>query len=279
MFNNKAMLADLTVSLWNAKKFDQDVTTATTTQFNASSESGRFNKYLIDKSLIKPIAAARSALEEYHKTKTAPWHQGGGRMLPSVLFMEYTSEMRRLKTIFEGEVHNFLAKYPAEVIAAQTSLGQMYNPGDYPHVQDLKQKFGVIIDLTPMPDLADFRTTMIQEAADEAAAAMKDTYERKEKIVVRDGYRRAQEVVQKMYEVLSDPDKIFRDSLVGNVETVADLLPALNLTDDPGLTNIAVAMKSQLCHGAAAIRANPELRQQIANSASAVLSQLAAGTA
>lgn len=275
MFNNKAMVADLTVSLWNARKYDAKVTEDAAIQHQADVRSGRYTKALLNPDLLKPIARARTALEDYHKSTTAPWHQGGGRLLPSIKFMTYTTEMRQLKNAFLSEVHTFVAGYQAEVQRAQASLGTMYDASDYPDVKEVRAKFDVVIDLTPLPELPDWRLTLVQEAADEAAEAMKETYERKEKAMVASSYQRAREVVQKMYEALSDPDKIFRDSLVGNVEAVADLLPALNLTNDPDLDNIAATMKASLCIPPNTLRSDPEARQKAALTAGSILSAIA----
>ena len=278
MFNNKAMIADLTVSLWNAKKFDEAVTTATTTQHKANSRSGRFNKSLINPDSLKPIQRARTALEEYHKFNTQPWHQGGGRLLPSVTFMKYTTAMRQLTQPFDAEVHTFLANYPSEITKAKVDLGDMFDANDYPSVADLKAKFAVTIDLTPFPiECDDWRVTMAKEDADEAAEQMRQTYEKKEQAVVRESYVRAQRVVQKMYDSLSDPTKIFRDSLVENVTTVADLLPALNLTNDPTLAEITAHMQTELNATPQELRDNPVARARTAAAAAAILTKLASG--
>jgi hypothetical protein len=266
------------VSVWNNRKYDPNVTEATTQAHKAKSGSGRFNKSLVNPDLLKPIARARQELETTHKFFTQPWQQGGGRILPSIKFLHYTGDMRKNKSRFDQEVLTFLAKYPAEVAAAQATLGDMYDPADYPDVQDMKAKFGVTIDVTPFPiDHQDWRTDMAQEAVDEAAAAMRETYERKESVMVRESYERARKVVQKMADVLSDPDKVFHDSLVGNVETLVDLLPSLNLTDDQNITDIVLMMQTDLCQSPQALRDDPVLRARTCAAANAILSRITQG--
>jgi len=192
--------------------------------------------------------------------------------------MEFTAGVRPLRTKFESEAHNFVAKYQAEVIAAQTDLDDMYDANDYPSPADIKQKFGITMDITPFPvENDDWRQNMAQEEADEAAQAMKDTYERKERAMVTETFSRAREVVQKMHDTLADPTKVFRDSLVGNVETLVGLLPAMNLTDDKALDDVIILMKTKLCVPPQRLRDDITLRADTAAAASTTLGMIAKG--
>lgn len=278
MFSNKVMVVDMTISLWSAKKYDEKVTAATTTQHKANNKAGRFNKSLINPDLLKPAQRARTALEAFVDANTVPWNRGGGRLLPTVKFMDFTAGVRPLKNEFENAVHNLLAKYPAEVLAAQTNLGDMYDPADYPDPADIKNKFGIVMDISPFPvDNDDWRQNMAQEEADEAAQIMKDTYERKERTMVLETYARARDVVQKMHDALSDPNKVFRDSLVGNVEALTSLLPAMNLTGDKCLDDIIVLMQTKLCVPPQRLRDDATLRANTAAAASTTLGMIAKG--
>ena len=274
MFNNKAMLVDLTISMWTGHKFDQVVSESAAANFNASNDAGRYNKTLIDKKLLKPITSKRTELETYHKDNTAIWFKNGGRLLPSINYMTYTGEMRRLKNAYIAEVETFLQEYPAAVQQAQKTLGNMYNADDYPTTQELRKKFDVIVDITPLPDIPDVRITMMNEIADEAIEAMKETYARKENSVVQESFKRARDVVSKMYDTLKDPEKIFRDSLVSNIETITELLPALNLTADPTLTEAIGLMKSYLIVSPQELRDNPVFRAQTSLHAARILNKL-----
>jgi hypothetical protein len=52
--------------------------------------------------------------------------------------------------------------------------------------------------------------------------------------------------VRHVSDKLKDGDAIFRDSLIGNVRELVDLLPALNLTGDPALTSAVSEVKNKL---------------------------------
>ena len=75
---------------------------------------------------------------------------------------------------------------------------------------------------------------------------------------------------------LSQPEAIFRDSLIENARELCDVLTRLNLTDDPKLetlrrqTELLVQSEPQL------LRDNPDVRVSTANEAQAILDAMTA---
>lgn len=49
-----------------------------------------------------------------------------------------------------------------------------------------------------------------------------------------------------MAEALSQPDKIFRDTLVSNVTDIAQRIDGLNVFNDPQLTSVAATLRTTL---------------------------------
>ena len=66
---------------------------------------------------------------------------------------------------------------------------------------------------------------------------------------MRDPWERLKTVVEAMAKALSIPDKIFRDSLIGNVENLLDLMPDLNVTGDPTLEAMCSKIRKALTQG------------------------------
>ena len=62
----------------------------------------------------------------------------------------------------------------------------------------------------------------------------------------RDLWERLREPVLKMAEALSDPDRIFRNSLVGNIHDIAQKIDALNVFKDPDMTSVAAVLRETL---------------------------------
>ena len=79
-----------------------------------------------------------------------------------------------------------------------------------------------------------------------------------------------------MVERLSDPEAVFRDSLVGNIVKLTELLPRLNLNDDPGLEQMRRQIEATLCdYSPEQLRKDKTVRKEAVDSAKSVLDLMA----
>jgi hypothetical protein len=273
MLQNKAMLAHLKISQWGGRKTDQTVTAAVEAAHGAR-DSGRFNKMLVDKGLLKPITQFTSRLREYHHTMTLPWTDSGARLLPAAHFMDYSKKMREAKIEYATLVRTFEQKYPIEVQAARNRLGSMYDAGDYPDPSDISKEFAIDVSITPVPTANDFRVEFGIEAVEEIRGQINDSIAVKQAEAVKATFDRVREVVSKMHERLSDPKAIFKDTLVTNVSDLSKVLVGLNITNDPLIDRVAKTMQDQLVLPPSLLRGSNHIRAKIAEKAGELLAQL-----
>ena len=92
---------------------------------------------------------------------------------------------------------------------------------------------------------------------------------------MKEPFKRLHEVVRKMATTLADSDAIFRDSLVTNVEELLETLPKLNLTNDQVLTDMCTEIQQELVVTPDILRANKNVRSDIAAKAAAIQANLA----
>lgn len=273
MLQNKAMLATLSISAWTARKQDKKVSAEVETAHGAH-DAGRYNKMLVNKALLDPVSKLTGKIREYHYAMTLPWADSGARLLPSKLFMDYSSAVRSFRDQFTKLVKDLQAAYPAEVQAARTRLGSMYDPDDYPDPSDLFGKFGIALDFTPVPDAADFRVDVGKEAQDELRESVTQGVAARQAGAVKATYARIHEVVSKIEERLSLDNAIFKDSLIDNANELCVVLDALNITNDPVITALAKRIRTELVMPPSLLRQNPVARQRVALAARDILGQL-----
>jgi hypothetical protein len=273
MIQTRAMLARLSISQWTARKYDKSVSSEVE-KAHAAHDAGRFNKLLVDKKLLDPIAKLGGEVRTYHYSVTLPWTDAGDRLLPSILFMEYTTKIRKYRDEFNRLVGDLIAKYPTEVQAARNRLGTMYVASDYPDVSELRSRFAVDIEFVPVPDAKDFRVDVSNEAAEEIKESITKSVNARQAQAVRDCYRRVHEVVSKIYERLSDEKAVFKDSLIKNASDLMSVLPGLNITDDPELTALHTEITAMLQVTPKQLRENSQARRATADAADAVLAKL-----
>jgi len=273
MNHDNAMLVQLSISQWTARKQDKKVSKEVESVHGAHN-AGRFNKDLVNRELLEPITKIVTKARDYHYNMTLPWKDNGERLLPSKLFMQYTGNIRSLKAEFAKAVDNMVAAYPAEVQAARNRLGSMYEPGDYPDSCDVKHKFSLEVEFTPIPHVADFRLDVSAEAQDELKASLTQGIAIRQAGAVKATYARVRDVVYKIAERLGDDQAIFKDSLINNAIELCTVLDGLNITNDPAITALAVRINNELIHSPSVLRNNSHVRARVALAANDILNSL-----
>ena len=238
---SRAMIAKLKINCWGGEKRDRDVTETVLASHGAVQGAGRFSKSLVSQEFLKPIRAVADAAREDHAELTLPWMNDGARILPSSLFMDYKRKMNRHEAAFHDEQRSLISKYPDAIEARRTELGDMWNEDDYPSEAEISDKFGFDVQIYNVPDARDFRVDLGQEAVDEIRRDMEKRTADLYTSMTDDAQRRLVERVSKLAEKLRgfDPEKHrFRKSLLENVTDVVEILPDLNLADDPRLNDL-----------------------------------------
>lgn len=272
MIQSRAMLAQLSISQWTARKQDKSITSEIE-KIHAAHDAGKFNKLLVNKNLLDPISKIAAKVREYHYSVTLPWSDAGA-LLPSPLFNDYTIKMRGFKNDFKKAVDTMIGQYPAEVQSARVRLGTMYNPGDYPEAWELNDRFSINVEFLPVPDAQDFRVDVSNDAQDELRASVKASVAERQADAVKATYARIHDVVSKIAARLSVDDAIFKDSLINNAKDLCLVLKALNITDDPGITTVHAEIFDHLLVHPDALRRDPALRRQTADKAAEILKTL-----
>lgn len=242
-----AMLVKLSMSQWSAKKFDRKVTDKITSDYQAQSDAGRFNKSLLKSKELESISKIGGASRVEHYRLTLPWYDEGSRILPTTTFFEYTQKMAEFQSQFTSAVDEFISVYPQLIEDAKRTLVGMFNQMDYPPAKELRDKFEFSTYIYPIPSSSDFRVEMLSGTAAAIKADIDNRVQEQVKTAMQDCFDRAKIVVQAMVDRLSEEDPKFKDSLVQNVRDVVEILPSLNITNDENLTKTIEAIRTKLC--------------------------------
>ena len=271
--HSRAMIARLSISQWTARKHDSKVSKEVE-KAHAAHDAGRYNKMLVSKALLDPLSRLAGAVRQYHYSMTLPWSDNGDRLLPSKSYMDYTDQIRKFRSEFKTKVLEMRNAYPAEVSAARSRLGTMYDPTDYPEAWEIDDRFSIDTEFTSVPDASDFRVDVSEEAAKEIRASITAAIQSRQQQAVNECYIRIRDVVGKLHERLSDPKAVFKDSLVTNAEDLASMLPSLNITDDPAVTALHQELIGIVASSPRQLRNSPVLRARIAVAAQTLLAKL-----
>lgn len=283
--SDRAMLAELSVTQWSARKLDRRITDQVNSEHNAAADACRVNKLLVPKESLAEVQAAISAARDEHAKRTLAWRDNGPRILSAAGYLAYADAMRRHRHEIERKADEFAAAYPGLVASAPARMNGLYDPADYPAASEIRGRFRFSVVISPVPAADDFRVTVGAEAeaairadiesraAEALAASKREIGERITELAGR--------MVERLRATRTTKDGgigagIFRDSLVENVRELAELIPSLNIDGDPALAEIGRRMAAELAaHAPAELRESAELRASVADAASAILDELA----
>lgn len=278
--SNASMLVELSISYWTGRKLDKKASEEVTGINNAAKGVANVNKKLLgDCAELIAVQKFVANTRNVHYSSTAPWSNTGLCILPTSRYFKYHEQMTGLQTEFERLVEQFLTAYDWEISQAQVKLGDLFNPDEYPTVDNLRSRFKFRLNYMPLPDAGDWRVEMEQDALNTLKTHYETFYSNQLQAALNDVWVRTHEALSAMSEKLDYTDdetkKVFRDSLVGNVLKVVDLLADFNITGDVQMT----AMKNRLedaMRGVTpeALREDAYLRQKTKQEVDAVLKSL-----
>jgi hypothetical protein len=276
---SSAMLVELSISTWTARKLDKKVSTQVDLDNGAKTKVVNANKNLMAgtgvlDTIVKYAANARA----WHISQTLPWTDNGSRLLPMSNFVNYKKQLGELETNYEALVDKFIIAYPNLVSAAAFQLGTLFDRNEYPDESSLKRKFKFTYSFFPVPTAGDFRIDINEEAKAEIIANCNSAYQDRLNNAMREAWGRLHDCLSRMSERLTDnadgSRKIFRDSLVENGVELVTMLKHLNITQDPKLELARRELQSAIgAHDLDSLRDNSNAREAVKLKVDTILSK------
>jgi hypothetical protein len=287
---SSAMLVELSISSWTARKLDKKVSTQVDLDKQTKTRAGNYNKNLLaGTGFLDTITKYAANARAWHISQTLPWSDNGLRLLPMSNFMTYKQNLTTLETNYQALVDKFIIAYPNLVSAAAFQLGDLFNRDEYPEAEKIVNKFKFNVNYLPVPMAGDFRIEIGEEAKAELVKNCEQAYNDRLNNAMKDAWGRLHECLMRMSERLTvdvvDSDvpeshgkvqkgRIFRDSLVENAVELVDLLKHFNLTGD---TNMELARKELataiMNHDAKDLRENYHARVAVKQKVDDILSK------
>jgi hypothetical protein len=241
--SDKALLVSVNISQWAARKIDKKATLTANVAHKADDSAGNYHKKLLPHAAeLEAIGTLVSQARKYFYEQTLPWMSDGSRIISSKNYFDFTAQMKKIKSDFDHAVGEFTVAYPKLQKAAESKLGELYDAGEYPHPDEIAEKFKIEVTYLPLPDVKDFRT--------EISAAEKKEFEKKIKEVetaaMKDCWERLYKVVKTAADRLSQPDAMFRESMISNIAEMVEILPKLNVTDDEDLEKARIEVEKTI---------------------------------
>lgn len=272
----RAMVMTLSIGVWKGYRLDREATRKITTEAGAKEDAARVNKHLIPKEALKGVQSAGSAVRDHFYANSLPWRDNGDRLMTRKLYMTFIQEHEALVDGFNKEAQLFAEeKYRSAIEQAEFRMGTLFDPDDYPSFSDVRRKFYVSMDISPIATANDFRVEIDAEHVERVKADIEAAAERRIHAAQADVWKRLAETVGSFAETMDEPDKIFRNSKVTNLLELLEKIPGLNVLDNPDIEAIRQELVKKLGSADAdEIRKNPDVRAEMAGEAKAIMDRM-----
>lgn len=271
----KVMLVKIRMGMWGAYKSDKAATEAVQMQFSAFSGSGNYSKKLTGKGDLTAINSVKEEVENFVRKQTLPWEDSGWRVLPNASYMEFVTKLRNLKASFQEAVSEVMRNYDIIKDNAKARLGDLYNDKDYPEPWELERKFYFSANFMPMPDSSNFILEIGEEEKAYLVEQARHTEQQMLQNVTRECYQRIYDSLSGLYERLLASDNRWRESTLESLSGIVEIMPRLNISNDPELTRMTGIIAEKICkHGEVNLKYSPAARHEAVGAATPILDNL-----
>jgi hypothetical protein len=229
---------------------DQEATELVRSTYDVADKRAKASKYLIDRKhkKVKAVVAAAQRVRETLYKYTNPWgdDKGSSRLLVVKLEPELRRNLDYAIKELKGAWKDYYHVYPQLVADSEKELGKLFDRAQYPDPDRIMELFKVNVRYWPFPDSGHFVADVSEEAAKRARQEIEAEIEDRLLHATFDMVDRAKTVVSALMERLesfkkkdkTSGAKSFRDSILTNIETTANLIESMNITNNPEITKV-----------------------------------------
>jgi hypothetical protein len=209
-------------------------------------------KNLIAKEYMKELTSLHGEIRSFVSKKCLPassFFRRGTYLIPIVEVVKVNAKIKEFKFKQDELVEKLISVYEVAQQDAETRLGPLYNPTEYPSKTDVKAAYGIkfkYVAFSTPTKLKEISSAIFQqetEKAKEDIALATDEI----KTVLRMGLSElTNHLMDKLSPNLGGPKKIFRDSLITNVREFFDDFNSRNIVNDTELAALVEKAKSCL---------------------------------
>lgn len=237
---------------------------------------------------IKDIRSIQGEARELLADMTTAW--GERRLLPNSLLENFMVKWNALKKTFDEKVN--ILKYDAPRLIEEAERNKGSFDVDIPTEEEIRDAFTLEFMLEPVPDVGTYKATGMDKAVENE---LKRRFEENVKAsyisAQQDAVHRLAKPLQNLVERMGaynqreidaakgfDVGKAgyFRDSVIGNVQEIAEVFGSWNLTEDPIMQQLDDALGAFGGIEAADLRNNKDLRDDTTKRATEILDKIKA---
>jgi hypothetical protein len=239
----RAMIVGFHQGKWGAKVKDKEAEAYIKNMYESKGDVGTFSKKLMP-DYVKDINKTYSEAYKFHTENTVPYNDNGERFILNRNYFHYVGKMKEFQSKANIKLQEMVGKYTEALEEDKLRMNKGFKLTDYPTVDELQNKYKFFLDVKRIPENSELFNDLEAETEEqkkllEEIKAEKDKeFTEKLESAMKTAWKRVYDVVKHLEKTLSNPDARVHSSVVDNIVELCDILPQLNIADDPKLEEL-----------------------------------------
>jgi hypothetical protein len=217
------------------------------TQDKQTKERLHLTKELIKAKEYEDICTFLGGLQKWIYEQTVPsFFKTGFQLVGKDGIAAIEARMRKAQTELAVLTNNLVAVFPAKIEEAKGKLGEQFNASDYPSVKELSGMFEISWNWIAFSVPEGLPEELRQAEQDKMEKQFADAGEQILQ-ALREGFKELlAHAVSKLAVEPGEKPKVFRDSMIGNIQAFIDTFSQRNMMGDVELAQLVAQAKTVL---------------------------------
>ena len=285
---DSCLLVNVTVKKFGNTRQDKEASRQTAEANNASTEVVKVNKKLLNSPVISAITKVQGQITNGPvKTFTLPWEDKNWRLFQRDVIAKFETGLKNLVDRFEANKAELADDIDKVLDQARHDLGDLFNEYDFPSKQDIIDAYSISIEYRSVPETNDVRLGPSEEWVQARQAEAQKKAEDRIQSALDTVHSTVVDSLSHLIDRLSQHgvkkdggtrNQSFNNSMIDQLNTLAEILPSLNITGDARLTKAANDLLTKLSGlDPDELRENKSLRESVVQTAEQIKEDLTGG--
>ena len=305
IFQKKVLVLEFHVGMWSYKKPSDKMIKITAEKTGVSADYLTGQVLAADRKYFKPLERLVSDFRTFVSEQTLINPESANFTLPVANYEIIDNEIRKFSIDFEKLVGDIARQFEDIKDEARRFLNgnyeqTLFDEKFYPPVEKLvgdkiihrqgeqnvkHGKYYFEYRFKPYAVAGSLQADLVNESLQDLKKIMQSETQEDFKRVISDIWQRIFDATSKLKETMKKPDRqdkdgafqapIFRDSIIGNIKELVNIIPSLNIFEDPAIDQARSELIQELCQlDPQELRDNKEKRQEAEQKADKILNKL-----
>lgn len=278
--SKEALLVRLAISQWTGYKTDAKLAQDAATANKANAAAIKAGVKLLEDTDRKPIAQIVNEARTFFYEHTCLFEDGGWRLVPAKKYKELKDKMEELQNKFIDAVDKLVQNHAELERKFEANLGDIRHRYQFPSAEGLRALFKWRLEENAIVNpehivLKGLEGAAVRQVQASAERKLKEQLATTQTEIVERLVKAIGAVSEKCGKEHGDEGATFRDSLIGNVRELCEILPSLNIGGDKRIERAIKRVATNIAPvDPKILREDKEVRKRVADAASDVLDDL-----